>query len=317
MNTTTETDINEEYERLFGMPKQINLFDTDEEYESFRQYILEQPQLIVDNSVLPFNDIHLKPFVEINRERVIEAEKKKEHHIFFIKQSKESSKDYCFAAGYFDLESLQFIILRYSCVAPSNFFAPEDYALQVTRRKRLMNVSKSAFSCRYLTENVAYNNPSEAASHVLGHRADLRQWVNDHGHSLLTCYPSLEDYVPEYMELKRKRLLGKVIGLLQSPIKGVIQAVNPLDDQNILLAQGQRFTIIFPDAFLEVIGGHLYGLAHEQAPHVPVEALHVHGSQPLKVILAVGVSGGILPVFKVVIRRDGVGTQPAGQQLGR
>ncbi len=225
MNTTTENDINEEYERLFGMPKQINLFDTDEEYESFRQYILEQPQLIVDNSVLPFNDIHLKPFVEINRERVIEAEKKKEHHIFFIKQSKEGSKDYCFAAGYFDLESLQFIILRYSCVAPSNFFAPEDYALQVTRRKRLMNVSKSAFSCRYLTENVAYNNPSEAASHVLGHKADLRQWVNDHGHSLLTCYPSLEDYVPEYMELKRKRLLGEVIGLLQSPIKGVIQAV--------------------------------------------------------------------------------------------
>ena len=51
MNTTTENDINEEYERLFGMPKQINLFDTDEEYESFRQYILEQPQLIVDNSV--------------------------------------------------------------------------------------------------------------------------------------------------------------------------------------------------------------------------------------------------------------------------
>ena len=103
MNTTTENDINEEYERLFGMPKQINLFDTDEEYESFRQYILEQPQLIVDNSVLPFNDIHLKPFVEINRERVIEAEKKKEHHIFFIKQSKESSKDYCFAAGYLAL----------------------------------------------------------------------------------------------------------------------------------------------------------------------------------------------------------------------
>ena len=106
-------------------------------------------------------------------------------------------------------------------------------------------------------------------------------------------------------------LFGKGVG------EGVIQAVNPLDDQNILLTQGQRFTVIFPGAFLEVIGGHLYGLALEQAHHVPVEALHVHGSQPLEVILAVGVSGGVLPVFKVVIRRDGVGAQPAGQQLGR
>ena len=33
-----ETDINNEYEKLFGRAKSINLFDTDEEFRTLRQY---------------------------------------------------------------------------------------------------------------------------------------------------------------------------------------------------------------------------------------------------------------------------------------
>ena len=96
----------------------------------------------------------------------------------------------------------------------------------------------------------------------------------------------------------------------------VVETVDALDDQHVVLPQGQLFTVILPLPLLEVIGGQVDGLPPQQAAHVRVELLHVHGLQTLKVILPVGVLGGQHPVFEIVVRGDGVGHQAAGHQLG-
>jgi len=50
-------DVNEEYERLFGAAKRVNLFDTEEEYNELRRFIMAQPQFTFVNSPLPFGGV--------------------------------------------------------------------------------------------------------------------------------------------------------------------------------------------------------------------------------------------------------------------
>ena len=54
-----ERNINEEYEKLFGSAKRINLFDTEEEYNELRQFIVDQSQEIFVSSILPFDGIEI------------------------------------------------------------------------------------------------------------------------------------------------------------------------------------------------------------------------------------------------------------------
>ena len=106
-------------------------------------------------------------------------------------------------------------------------------------------------------------------------------------------------------------LLGQSVGEL------VVQTVDALDDQDVLGAQGEQIAVVLPGALFEVEVGELHRLAVQEPHHVPVELLHIHGPQPLEVVLAVFVPGGVLPVFEVVVGGDGVGAHPPGQQLGR
>ncbi len=50
-------DVNEEYERLFGAAKRVNLFDTEEEYNELRRFIMDQPQLTFVNPPMPFGGV--------------------------------------------------------------------------------------------------------------------------------------------------------------------------------------------------------------------------------------------------------------------
>ena len=52
-------NINEEYEKLFGSAKRINLFDTEEEYNELRQFIVDQSQEMYVSSILPFDGIEI------------------------------------------------------------------------------------------------------------------------------------------------------------------------------------------------------------------------------------------------------------------
>ena len=98
--------------------------------------------------------------------------------------------------------------------------------------------------------------------------------------------------------------------------KLVVQTVDALDHQHVVLPEGQEIAVILPCALLEIERGHFHRLAVQEAHHVRVELLHVHGPQALEVVVAVFVLGGLVPVDKVVVRGDGVGPQAAGPQLG-
>ena len=68
-----EENINNEYEKLFGKAKSINLFSSDEEYEKLRQYIISQPSDYIKSRALPFDDIKLMPYNEFVWEQEIES----------------------------------------------------------------------------------------------------------------------------------------------------------------------------------------------------------------------------------------------------
>ena len=108
-----------------------------------------------------------------------------------------------------------------------------------------------------------------------------------------------------------------VLALLRQRVgKFVVQAVDALNHQYVAVSQRQLFTVVFPDALFEVEGGHIHRFALQQTAHIAVELLHVHSAQSLKIVLAVGISGGVLPVAEVVVCGDGMGPQAAGHQLG-
>ena len=50
-------EVNEEYERLFGAAKRVNLFDTEAEYNELRRFIMDQPQLTFVNPAMPFGGV--------------------------------------------------------------------------------------------------------------------------------------------------------------------------------------------------------------------------------------------------------------------
>lgn len=181
-----EANINEEYERLFGRAKSINLFDSDEEYEDLRQYIISQPNDYMKNRTLLFDGIKLTPYNEFCWNREIESAINEGKHIFFIKQS----QPFCRAACYFDASKGSIILLKYSYIVSSNSYE-SDFSLLSGRNKLLIHKSCQDKQGRYLTENVRCSSPLVTASYVFGRKADLSEWFDEKGKSIVTYYPEL------------------------------------------------------------------------------------------------------------------------------
>lgn len=181
-----EVDINNEYEKLFGRAKSINLFDSDEEYEYLRQYIVSQPKERTKSSVLPFDGIKLLPYNEYVWKREIESATNEGRHLFFIKQS----QPFCKAACYFDPSKGAIVLLRCSYIVNTNSY-DNDLDLMSGRRKLLMHKSCLDDRGRYLTENVRCSSPLVTASYVLGRKANLSEWCDEKGKSIVTFYPVL------------------------------------------------------------------------------------------------------------------------------
>lgn len=210
-----EVDINNEYEKLFGRAKSINLFDSDEEYENLRQYIISQPNNHIRSRVLPFEYIELIPYNEYVWNQEIESATHDGKHVFYIKQS----QPFCKAACYYDASKGLIILLRYSYIVNSNTFLFDDFSLLTGRRKLLMNKSCLDIKGRYLTENVRCPSPLVTASYVLGRKAELSEWYDENGKSIVTFYPELArlqaQVIKERREEKEKQDKGRILfGLL-------------------------------------------------------------------------------------------------------
>lgn len=181
-----EENMTNEYEKIFGKAKSINLFDSDEDYEKLRQYIISQPSNYIKSRVLPFDDIKLMPYHEFVLEQEIESLVKEGKHIFYIKQS----QPFCKAACYFDANNCNIILLRHSYIVNSNSYS-NDFSLLLDRRNLLMHKSHQDNQGRYLTENVRCPSPLVTASYVLGRKADLSEWCDEKGKSIVSFYSEL------------------------------------------------------------------------------------------------------------------------------
>lgn len=185
-------DINEEYEKLFGKPEPMHIFDSDEEYSELRQYILMQPTITAYKSKLPFTGVSLMPYTEFAWHQEIQKAQDKSYRIFYIQQNNPDSPYYCNAAGVYDKKTKKFVILKYSYIVSRNEFSFEDFSILIARRKALMNHTKVEGHLRYLTDNCVCDSPEQAACFVLGCSAGALEWVNDKGKSLLSFYPELQ-----------------------------------------------------------------------------------------------------------------------------
>ncbi len=218
-----EVDINNEYEKLFGKAKSINLFDSDEDYDNLRQYIISQPSDQIRSRTLPFDSIKLTPYNEFVWKREIESATNESKHVFYIKQS----QPFCKAACYFDTCKGTIVLLRYSYIVNSNSYG-SDLSLLSGRRRLLMDKSCQDNQGRYLTENVRCPSPLVTASYVLGRKADLSEWCDEKGKSIVTFYSELARL--QAQEIKKKKaekeeknkgivLLGLLNGIANNLIK--------------------------------------------------------------------------------------------------
>ena len=86
-------DVNVEYEKLFGSAKRVNLFDSEEEYDELRQYIIAQPLETDITQELPFEGIVL-PIIE-RKPRIDECKKTIISTILTNLQNRHKADRYC------------------------------------------------------------------------------------------------------------------------------------------------------------------------------------------------------------------------------
>lgn len=180
-------DINDEYEKLFGASKHINLFDTYEEYKQLRQLIMSSPVENSHFSGLPFENIELLPYNEYVWKNEIGEAINQKKHIFYIKQK----SPYCRVACYYDSYRASFVFLKYSYFVSNDSFDFNDFSLLLDRRRLLEKKSHQDSKGLYITENIRCTSLSETASFVLGRKASLTEWRDEKSKNIVTYYPEL------------------------------------------------------------------------------------------------------------------------------
>lgn len=177
-----DLNINEEYEKLVPPTKRESIFEESEDYESFRQYIIEQPRAVFFKKSLPFSEVKVTSYVEYKKQDAIDKEKGK--HIFYLKQSRKGRTDFCDAAGYYIKQTRGFVVLPFShIINEAHGFVPKGYC----RKGKLDGANL------YILTSLVFNSPEDAASFVLGQSAGMDEWIDARGKGLLAYYKELAE----------------------------------------------------------------------------------------------------------------------------
>ena len=177
-------DINIEYEKIVPPKVRKFLFDDSEDYESLRSYIMSQPYNPLHKKHLPFKDVELLDYVCYRWILEVDSETEQRKHLFFIRQSELGNEEYCNAAGYYNKQTGDFVVLPYSYIVK---IACGDVPY---RRFRTSNTKFNGMH-RYMISRIVFNNPEDAASFVLGQKTGLNEWVDRRGKGLLEYYKEL------------------------------------------------------------------------------------------------------------------------------
>lgn len=184
-------DINKEFERLFGKPKKINLFDTEQDMEECLHYISCHPNNTKNDSKLPFEGVELLPFIEYKRLQAIDEARNKRYRLFYLKRGKKGDKNYCDAAGYYIKSTDRFVLIRHSCVVNKDLYSIKVNSIIFHYVKYILTKSEIINNNRYLTKDIVCDSPQQAAMFVLGNFTDSDVWLSFKGKSITTFYPEL------------------------------------------------------------------------------------------------------------------------------
>lgn len=204
-----QIDINEEYEKIFGVETHETLFSADdEEYLSLRQAILGAPREFYNKKKLPFEGVELHSYEEFLRKGIILEAEKKGYRIFYIKRYSGSNLS-IYAAGYFNPQDSRFYVLADSYFTKSAYF--------FTLSSKMPLFLKAAFLSNYSVEDgvitqkklYSFTSASLAASFILGKKSSFKEWIDDRDKTLDAYYimykasnisesedKSFPDYVP-------------------------------------------------------------------------------------------------------------------------
>lgn len=184
MSEEKKLNINEEYEKLVPPTPRESLFEDSKDYESLRQYIIDQPRVILHNKMLPFSEVKLTSYLDYIKADTIDKEKANGRHIFYLKQSSKGKSDFCDAAGYFVRQTGQFVLLSYSYIVKQ----PSGGILR--KEDNNLKLSDGIF---YVSSQIFFRSPETAASYVLGKAADMNVWHDSRDKGLAAYYKELEE----------------------------------------------------------------------------------------------------------------------------
>lgn len=177
-----KTDINEEYERLFGAAQKVDLFEPEEDYYGgLRQEIINAPRERVTVNGRLFSGVELLPYPRFAVENLMSDIENRGHTPFYIRQSMNLLDDYCFAVGYYIPTINMFVVIRYSYIR--------------NRSIEFDDVDKSYLENDgthwYLNRKRFFPSAKAAASFVLGRNAHGDEWKDKTGKSLFEHYPDM------------------------------------------------------------------------------------------------------------------------------
>lgn len=214
-------DVNVEYEKLFGVVKRINLFDSEEEYDELRQYIIAQPQEAYLSKELPFDGMVIptlerKPRIGDKKKYLIceiltwlqEKHKDKssvkvirpvypDRHLFFIKED-----GVCDAKGFYDEKTKFFFICKDSLVSYETdiFYVINDK--EFARETFLKKICEKIKGYYRVVRDAKCRSASAAACYVLGSLSDYTSWKDTEGKTLTDIFP--DDFSMPIQEKRTK-----------------------------------------------------------------------------------------------------------------
>ena len=95
----------------------------------------------------------------------------------------------------------------------------------------------------------------------------------------------------------------------------LIQAVDALDDQDIILAQGEIIAFVLPPAGDKIEPRNLHLLPVQKSQHILIKLLHVDGSERLKIIVPLLILRRVLAVDEIIVRLHRMGLHAQRSQL--
>lgn len=208
-------NVNKEYEKLVPPVKREMLFDESEDYNSFRNYIINQPQEAYSKKKLPFNEVVLLSYSYYKKNEVIDNARANGKRVFFIKQSIKGMADFCDAAGYYSYSTKKFVLLPFSFIVSKSrdLFTKVDTRADTPDGVNLYTLSVKVF-----------DSPEDAASYVLGQRAGYNEWVDVKGNGL-------DVYYKRFAELASQQLVRQECKEMQNkPLKDLPSETTKTND---------------------------------------------------------------------------------------